>query len=138
MEHTDRIEFAYPATLMFKTDDRFLFGREPTPRRMPDGSIVSLVYTGGTKEPHPDNVAAVIRSTDDGASWSKPELLFKHPFRCTWGTELFTETSRPFAVFQTFCHETTYAELRAFMTFTDDNGKSWTNPVSIPGVPPNF
>ena len=76
MEHTDRIEFAYPATLMFKADDRFLFGREPTPRRMPDGSIVSLVYTGGTKEPHPDNVAAVIRSTDDGASWSKPELLF--------------------------------------------------------------
>lgn len=138
MGHTDRIEFAYPATLMFKADDRFLFGREPTPRRMPDGSIVSLVYTGGTKEPHPDNVAAVIRSTDDGASWSEPELLFKHPFRCTWGTELFTETSRPFAVFQTFCHETTYAELRAFMTVTDDNGKSWTNPVSIPGVPPNF
>ena len=56
MEHTDRIEFAYPATLMFKTDDRFLFGREPTPRRMPDGSIVSLVYTGGTKEPHPSFV----------------------------------------------------------------------------------
>ena len=23
MEHTDRIEFAYPATLMFKADDRF-------------------------------------------------------------------------------------------------------------------
>ena len=63
MGHTDRIEFAYPATLMFKADDRFLFGREPTPRRMPDGSIVSLVYTGGTKEPHPDNVAAVIRNS---------------------------------------------------------------------------
>ena len=138
MEWIDRIEFAYPVSTMFRAEEPFLFGREPTPRRMPDGSIVSLLYTGGTQEPHPDNIATVIRSTDDGATWSKPELLFKHPCRCTWGTELFTEGERPFAVFQTFSYETTYAELRAFMTFTDDCGKSWTQPVSIPGVPPNF
>ena len=138
MECIDRIEFAYPVTTMFEADNDYLFAREPTPRRMPDGSIVSLVYTGGTKEPHPDNIAAFIRSEDDGKTWTRPQLLWKHPLRCTWGTELFTEGERPFAVFQTFCYETIYAELRAFMTFTDDCGKSWTPPVSVPGVPANF
>lgn len=138
MKQIDRIEFAYPVSTMFKADSEFLFAREPTPRRMPDGSIVSLLYTGGTNEPHPDNIATVIRSEDDGETWSRPQLLWKHPLRCTWGTELFTAGERPFAVFQTFCYDTVYAELRAFMTFTDDSGKSWTPPVSIPGVPPNF
>ncbi len=138
MERIDRIEFAYPVSTMFKADSEFLYAREPTPRRMPDGSIVSLVYTGGTKEPHPDNIATFIRSEDDGKTWTRPQLLWKHPLRCTWGTELFTEGERPFAVFQTFCYETIYTELRAFMTFTDDCGKSWTPPVSVPGVPANF
>ena len=138
MELVDRIEFAYPVSTMFEADSTWLFGREPTPRRMPDGSIVSLLYTGGKQEPAPENVATVIRSEDDGETWSKPQLLFRHPFRCTWGTELFTEGERPFAVFQTFCYETVYAELRAFLTFTDDSGRSWSNPVSLPGVPANF
>ena len=138
MQKIDRIEFAYPVTEMFQADAEFLYGREPTPRRMPDGSIVSLIYTGGTKEPHPDNIAAFIRSDDDGATWSRPELLWKHPQRCTWGTEIFTEGERPFAIFQTFCYETNYAELRAFMTYTDDSGRSWAPPVSVPGLPANF
>ena len=77
MEWIDRIEFAYPVSTMFRAEEPFLFGREPTPRRMPDGSIVSLLYTGGTQEPHPDDITTVIRSTDDGATWSKPELLFQ-------------------------------------------------------------
>ncbi len=138
MPQIDRIEFAYPVSCMFQADHEFLYAREPTPRRMPDGSIVSLLYTGGTREPHPDNIAAIIRSEDDGSSWSRPQTLWKHPSRCTWGTELFTGGARPFAIFQTFCYETNYAELRAFMTFTDDSGRSWTPPRSIPGVPANF
>lgn len=138
MERIDRIEFAYPVTTMFNADSEYRFAREPTPRRMPDGSILSLVYTGGDREPHPGNIATVIRSEDDGKTWTRPQLLWKHPLRCTWGTEIFTEGKRPVAIFQTFSYETFYAELRAFMTFTDDNGKSWTPPVSVPGVPPNF
>ena len=138
MELVDRIEFAYPVSTMFEADSTWLFGREPTPRRMPDGSIVSLVYTGGKQEPARENVVTVIRSDDDGETWTKPQLLFRHPLRCTWGTEIFTEGERPFAVFQTFCYDTIYAELRAFMTFTDDCGRSWSDPVSIPGVPANF
>lgn len=130
-----RYEFAYPATLMFKADERFQFGREPTPRRMPDGSLVSFVYTGGPHEPHTDNVAAIIRSTDDGESWSKPEILFQHPSCPTLGTEIFTETGRPFAVFLAFSAERGAMDQHAYRAYTDDSGKSWGPPASIPGVP---
>ena len=51
----------------------------------------------------------------------RPFCVFKHPCRCTWGTELFTECERPFAVFQTFSYDTFYTELRAFLTCTDDS-----------------
>ena len=111
MELVDRIEFAYPVSTMFEADSTWLFGREPTPRRMPDGSIVSLLYTGGKQEPAPENVATVIRSEDDGETWSKPQLLFRHPFRCTWGTELFTEGERPFAVCDIWVEHTGYRML---------------------------
>jgi len=138
METVDRIQFAYPVTSMFTSDNEYLFGREPTLRRMPDGSLISLVYTGGTKEPDPNNIVTVIRSEDNGETWSHPKLLYKHPIRCTWGTEIFTEGERPFAIFQTYCYDTIFAELRAFITYTDDSARSWTPPVSVPGVPPNF
>ncbi len=138
MYECDGIEFQWPATVMFQSGGEFTFGREPTLRRMPDGTLRSFIYTGGPREPAPENVAAMIRSTDDGATWSAPEVTFRHPFRCTWGTELFTDCERPFAVFQTFAYETNYCELRSFRSFTDDSGRSWSTPESFPGVPSNF
>ena len=64
--------FAYDATTMFLPDDRFTFGREPTLRRMPDGSLISFVYTGGHGEPDPDNVVTIIEG------WACVECLKKH------------------------------------------------------------
>ncbi|OQA80370.1 MAG: Sialidase precursor [Lentisphaerae bacterium ADurb.Bin242] len=134
----DNIEFAYEPVEMWKADGEFTYAREPVLRRMPDGSLLSLIYTGGPREPSRENVAAVIRSRDDGATWSYPEILFRHPRRPTWPTELFTETERPFTVFQTFNIDCNYCELRSFLSYTDDSGKTWSEPVSFAGVPSNF
>jgi predicted neuraminidase len=105
---------------------------------MPNGDLFCLVYSGGGREPAPNNVVLGVRSSDDGATWSKPDLLWNLPDRATWGSELFTGGDVPFAVFQTFIYETHYCELRAFMSHTHDSGQTWSTPVSIPGVPSNF
>ena len=128
--------FAYKPSLMFKANGTFTFGREPTLRRMPDGSLISLIYTGGKKEPHPDNCVGMIRSLDDGKTWTVPEVIFKHPYRCTWGTEICTETETPFCVFHTFSYEMLYNEIRTFFSFTKDFGRTWSEPNSPRGLPP--
>ncbi len=132
-----QLTFGYPYTLMFQSGPAFSFAREPVLRRMPDGSLFALIYTGGDREPSPDNVVAAVRSVDDGESWSEPEVLFRHPFRSCWATELFTEGPRPFLVFHTYDFRTHYSEVRAFLSFTDDSGRTWSEPTSLPGVPPN-
>lgn len=129
--------FAYEATTMFLPDDHFTFGREPTLRRMPDGSLISFIYTGGPCEPDPSNVAALIRSEDDGATWSKPQVPFQHPIRSTWGTEIFTDTPRPFCVFQSYDFATMFKDMNTFISYTDDSGRTWTPPENIRGVPAN-
>lgn len=135
----EMIEFAYEPKTMFKANEKFFHGREPTLRRMPDGSLISFVYSGGKVEPDPEgNLAALIRSYDDGETWSSPEIVFLHSQRSVWGTEIFTETDRPFAVFQTFLYDTRFRELRSFMAYTDDSGKTWDKPFTVKGVPPNF
>ncbi len=127
------IEFAYKPSIIFAANETWRFGREPVLRRMPDGSLVCLVYSGGPREPDDDNCCLITRSADDGATWSPPELLFDHPARAVWGTEIFTEGPRPFAVLHTFDTASTYTEIQAFLSFTDDAGRTWSEPVSIPG-----
>ena len=60
---------------MFLPDDHFNFGREPTLRRIPDKSLISFSYTRAPREPDPENVAAIIRSKDDGANGANRKSL---------------------------------------------------------------
>jgi len=133
-----KIKFAYPVTDIFQADKQWTYGREPVLRKMPDGTLVCLIYSGGPREPSNENVALISRSSDDGRTWSKPEIMFKHLRRAVWPTELFTEGDKPFAFIHTFDTPSVYTELRALQTFTEDNGKTWSSPVSPRGVPPNF
>ncbi len=134
----NRIDFFYEPTVIFARNKQWIHAREPVLRRMPDGSLVCLHYSGGKREPAPENLALITRSHDDGATWSTPEVLFKHDSRCVWPTEIFTEGERPIAFIHTFDYHAFYSELRAFMTFSGDSGKTWSEPKTVPGVPPNF
>ena len=60
-------------------------------QRMPDGSIVCLTLTGGPTEPHKTNVVGVVRSEDDGKSWSRHTTLFQHSERACWAPEMYVE-----------------------------------------------
>lgn len=133
----DSIDVWYKPTVMFRAGGEWRHGREPTLRRMPDGSLISTVYSGGRREPAPDNVVLVVRSHDDGTTWEAPELLFASPTRSLWATEVFTGGPRTMMAVHTWIYPTIFREMRTFWSYSDDSGKSWSQPVSLPGVPPN-
>lgn len=131
----EKIRSPYLYSRIFEADSTFRFGKEPVLRRMPDGNLFCLIYTGGEKEPSDENVVAGVRSLDNGKSWSAPAVLFYSRTHAVWGTELFTEGSVPFAVIHTFHASTRYRELNAHRSFTTDCGKTWSSPESLHGIP---
>ncbi|HEX2948365.1 MAG TPA: sialidase family protein, partial [Armatimonadota bacterium] len=65
--------------------------------------------------------------------WATPEVLFQHQTRAAWATELFTGGERPCIFVHTFDTASHYLELKTFQSFTDDAGKHWSDPISVPG-----
>lgn len=109
------------------------FGREPIIRRMKDGRIVCTFLTGGPREPDNANVVKLAYSDDDGRTWSEPETIHAHGCRAVWCTELFNEGEFPFLVVMTYNADCQYRELQPFFSFSRDDGRTWEEPVSIPG-----
>jgi len=107
------------------------FGREPVISLMPDGSLVCIMLTGGPTEPHNDNFVVICRSTDGGKTWTPPEKLFAHKSRGVWATEIYTGYSHPMIVVHTYAGDCPYKELQTFVSYTYDNGKTWTSPKMI-------
>jgi len=127
-------QFTYGARLIFDAGETWQQAREPVLRRMPDGSLLCLHYSGGPREPHDDNVVLVTRSRDDGATWSEADVLFSHPTRAVWATELFAEGGEPPCIFvHTLDAASHYLELKTFRSFSADAGGTWSEPVSLPG-----
>ena len=116
----------------YKIAEFLPYGREPILRRMKDGSLVCLFLTGGPREPDNDNVVKIVRSEDDGKTWSEPKVLFSHKNRACWSTELFTDCDKPFSIVQTYYAPSTYVEIQTYLSYPSDDGKDWTNPISLP------
>ncbi len=139
-KYLNDIKFAYPPYLMFESSEDFSRGHEPTLRRMPDGSLCSTLITG--KDVFDDrlneNAVGIIHSYDDGETWTTPEILFNHPTRATWATEIFTGGEKPLLFFCCHNEETMFCELRSFMSESSDSGRTWHEPHSINGVPHNM
>lgn len=129
--------FNYEPLTIFSAD-QWRYGREPVLRSMPDGSLICWVYSGGPREPHNSNVVLITHSQDRGETWTPPELLFSHEARGVWGTEIFTEGSVPLGFVHTLDAASHYLELRTAITYTYDNGVTWTEPVAPHGVPANI
>jgi predicted neuraminidase len=51
----------------------------PTIERAPNGRLCCAFFSGGPKEPHPENVVLLTTSTDDGKTWAKPEPVVDPP-----------------------------------------------------------
>ena len=136
--NNSHLAFSYTPHLMFEADEVWHHGREPVLRRMSNGDLVSIFYSGGRTEPDPSNIAAIIRSSDDGLTWTKPRRVFSHDTRCVYATEIFMGGIRPMAAVQTYEFGGYFSEFRACFSLSDDNGVTWGEPFTVKGVPPNF
>lgn len=133
MFNVNGFQFRYQPSVIFSAGGEWKLGREPILRRMPDGSLVCLIYSGGPTEPHDDNIVLISRSTDEGKNWSSPEVLFQHDTRGVWATELFTEGERPCIFVHTIDAGSHYLELQTFRSFFNETTGKWSEPVSLPG-----
>ncbi len=105
------------------------YGREPVLEKMKDGSLLCMITTGGPTEPHNENYVTYFKSTDSGKTWKFCGKLFENPNRGSWSTEIFTEGDVPFAVISTYDALCPFKQLQTFISYTYDNGETWTKPV---------
>ena len=127
-------EFSHPPSLIFDNEPAWKFSREAVLRRMSDGSLYCLIYTGGPREPHDSNLMLGTRSSDDGQTWTPAEVIFHHPARGVYAAELWAEAGPPTVFLQTFSAISRYLEMRAYRSASEDHGRTWKEPVSLPGV----
>lgn len=109
------------------------YGREPIIRKAQNGTLICVFLTGGTWEPQNENVTKVMRSYDDGKTWTKPETLFSHHSRGVWVPEMFLKEDKIILFVNTYNADNHYRELQTFYSISSDNGESFSEPKSIPG-----
>lgn len=114
------------------------WAREPVLRRMPDGSLLCLHYTGGPWEPDDANYAEATRSYDDGKTWTAGEKLFDHPSKAVWTPEMFVVGDDVYVMVHTFNTSSWYCGLNVFWSLSKDSGKTWTEPTTMPGHSKSF
>ena len=112
----------------FKKD----YGREPIIRKTKNGTLLCVCLSGGTWDPQNANVVKIQRSSDDGKTWSEPQVLFSHHSRGVWSSEIFVDNDKIMLVIQTYNAECYYRELQTFYSISNDNGNTWSEPISFP------
>lgn len=122
------------ANLILDVSKTYGYAREPVLARMGDGSLICTFLSGGHTEPENQNITLVTRSYDDGLTWSDPQVLFYHRKRAAYTTEIFTGAEKPMMFVHTYAAESRYREICTFLSVSDDNGKTWSEPVSLPGA----
>lgn len=113
----------------FKDD----YGREPIIRKANNGTLICVFLTGGTWEPENENVVKIMRSYNNGKTWTEPIILFSHHSRGVWAPEMFANDDKLVLFVNTYNADNHYRELQTFYSISDDNGESWTEPKSVPG-----
>lgn len=108
-------------------------------RRIPDGRLAYFFLAGGTTEPSPKNYVAVMFSSDDGVTWTKPEEVKvgfprsgKTIGQCP--TEFLTvEDGKKILLFFSTHSNTWNTDWFAWMIRSADNCKTWSKPEPLPG-----
>lgn len=102
--------------------------------RLSSGELFVTYTSGGTWEPCNENKTFFVKSSDNGKNWSEREILFQHPKKGVFTPELFTDGDRLYAFLNTYNEETLHAQnVDTFYSYSDDNGKTFTSPASLPG-----
>jgi hypothetical protein len=111
-----------------------LWTREALLRRIGPGRLLCTWTTGGMTEPWAGNHTMVTASSDDGTTWTTPEILFAHPTRGLFTTELFVPTAGEIHAFlQTYDNGCWMSQLQSYRAISRDGGQTWDGPHTIPG-----
>lgn len=105
--------------------------REPVIAKMKNGTLVCAMLGGGLTEPHNENVVYFAKSYDDGDTWTKPDVLFRHTSRGVWATSIYMGYQHPVMFVHAYNAECPYKELQTFVSYSYDNGESWSSPTHI-------
>ena len=80
--------------VIYKTNGKYTWLREPLLRRMPDGSLCCVFFTGGSYDGDINNIVAAVRSDDDGETWSDPEVIVSLPNQSAWAPSMMTHNNK--------------------------------------------
>lgn len=115
---------------------------DTTLRELPDGSWGLFLLAGDDFEPSPKNYTGITRSFDQGKTWSKLEPMETGlpRSRLTTGqcvTEVMVRDGRCTAFLSTHS-ETWGRDWKTWVLHSDDNCRTWSQPVPAPGRLANF
>ena len=109
---------------------------DATLRELPDGSWVMAMLGGGDSEPLPQNQVFLTRSIDAGKTWSPMQPLdFGFPREgntiAMVPSELMVHAGRSTLFVAT--HDGKFAGWKEWMTYSEDNCRTWSKPEAVPG-----
>jgi hypothetical protein len=124
-----------PVRQIFRVNQTFKWLREPLLRRLPDGSLCCVFFTGGAGDGHIRNVVAAIRSDDDGKTWSDVEILAGRPNQGCWAPSMFVHKNKAHLFW--FTKSTGFRDMtnRLMMWVSSDGMQSWYLKRTIVSAP---
>ena len=102
-------------------------------RILPSGQWIIVFMTGGDHEPRRENYIALVRSDDEGTTWSKTETVLRQEDRGC----LLSEVTVQNGVITVYGHdhEGFFEDWRCFTIQSTDEGRCWGEPVSFDPMP---
>lgn len=91
-------------------------------RKAPDGHLIIISQCGGTNEPQKENREVILRSSDGGKSWSKPQKLYDDG-RALYISEVYVYGSEIWAF--ALAHDGDFLGWETFLLKSADSGRSW-------------
>ncbi|MBS5023159.1 MAG: exo-alpha-sialidase, partial [Firmicutes bacterium] len=97
-------------------------------RRAPDGDLIILSQCGGTNEPQKENRVVLLRSSDNGKTWSKPTKIYDDG-RALYVSEVFVADGEIWAF--ALAHDGDFLGWETFLLKSFDSGYTWQKCESV-------
>ncbi len=91
-------------------------------RKAPNGDLIIISQCGGTNEPQKENREYLIRSSDNGETWSKPVNIYEDG-RAVYITEVFVYQNEIWAFAGS--HDGDFLNWESFVLKSFDSGYTW-------------